>query len=81
MTRVSAVPTAPPHMGDRLRRAVERVLPWYDPQREAQRTQRTEAIRQRSIAARIAVENLTPAERDRVRAAYAAYARELERRQ
>jgi hypothetical protein len=79
VTRASAVPTALP-MGDRLRRAVEKMLPWYDPAHEAQRAERTESIRRRSIAARIAIEHLTPDERQRVHDAYAAYACELEHR-
>jgi hypothetical protein len=67
-------------MGDRLRRTVERFLPWYNVRAEAHRAARTEQIRRRSIAARIAIENLTPAERERVKAAYAAYADHLEGR-
>ena len=39
-----------------IRRVVERLLPWYDPELEAQRDAHTEAIRQRSIRARIAAE-------------------------
>lgn len=54
-----------------LRRVVERMLSWYDPKVEASRDERTEAIRQRSIRARVRAEE--------VRAAYAAAARELHR--
>ena len=39
-----------------LRRIIERWLPWYDPALETQRDARTEAIRVRSIKARIAAE-------------------------
>ena len=39
-----------------VRRIVERILPWYDPELEARRDARTEGIRQRSIRARIAAE-------------------------
>ena len=41
-----------------LRRFIERVLPWYDPKVEAARDARTEGIRQRSIAVRIAAEQV-----------------------
>lgn len=37
-------------------RLVERLLPWWDPEVERKRDERTEAIRQRSIAARIDAE-------------------------
>lgn len=39
-----------------VRRIVERILPWYDPELEARRDARTEGIRLRSIRARIAAE-------------------------
>jgi hypothetical protein len=80
VTRAAAAPTALP-MGDRLRRTVERLLPWYNVRAEQYRACRTEQIRRRSIAARIALEHLTPEERARVRAAYAAYADHIEGRQ
>ena len=41
-----------------LRRLIERLLPWFDPTVEAARNARTEGIRQRSIAARIAAEQV-----------------------
>jgi hypothetical protein len=65
---------------DRIRRFVERLLPWYDPEAERKRTATTEAIRQRSLTARLTVEHLSPEAALRVRAAYAAYARQLHRR-
>jgi hypothetical protein len=67
-------------MRDALRRAIERFVPWYDRDTEARRAAHTEAIRQRSIAARMTVEHLTPAAQARIRKAYAAYGRELRRR-
>lgn len=66
-------------MGDPIRRLIERILPWYDPEEEARRDARTEAIRRRSIAARITLEQLTPEAQKRIRTAYIAYARELRR--
>jgi uncharacterized protein (DUF39 family) len=53
---------------------VERWVPWFDRSEAAQRDARTEAIRRRSIAARITVEQLTPEAIERVRKAYEAYA-------
>ena len=41
---------------DPIRRIIERFLPWYDPEEEARRDARTEAIRVRSIKARVAAE-------------------------
>ncbi len=41
---------------ERLRSAIESLLPWYDPEREAERDRRTEAIRRRSIRTRILAE-------------------------
>ena len=41
-----------------IRRFIEHILPWYDPKVEAARNARTEGIRQRSIAARIAAEEV-----------------------
>lgn len=57
---------------DRVRRFVEQVLPWYDPQQERLRAERIEAMRLRSIRARI--------EAERIRAGYIAYADRLTRR-
>jgi len=48
-------------------RLVERWLPWYDPELEARRDARTEAIRLRSIAIRIRIESMGVRE---LRAAY-----------
>lgn len=45
-------------MGSRLRALVERLLPWYDAAEAARHDRRTEAIRQRSIRARMAAERL-----------------------
>ena len=41
-----------------IRRFIEHVLPWYNPKVEAVRDARTERIRQGSIAARIAAEEV-----------------------
>lgn len=41
-----------------MRRLVERILPWYDPLREAAHNRLTEAVRQRAIAERIRVERV-----------------------
>ena len=41
-----------------IRRLIEHILPWYDVKVEAARNARTEGIRQRSIAARIAAEEV-----------------------
>jgi len=56
---------------------VETLLPWFDPADARRRDRRTETIRQRSIAARIAVEQLSPEAIADIRAAYAAYAATL----
>lgn len=56
---------------DRFRFAIERLLPWFDPAEKARRDARTEAIRRRSIAARIQTE--------RVREAYRRAADRVER--
>jgi hypothetical protein len=42
----------------RFHQFVEGLLPWFDPDAEQKRNERTEAIRQRSIRARINVEKL-----------------------
>lgn len=55
----------------RWHRFIEWFLPWYDPETEDRRNQRTEAIRQRSIAARTNLE--------RIREAYTASARRFEK--
>lgn len=44
-------------------RLIERALPWYDPAREEDRNAATEALRQRSIRARIEVERVVDAYR------------------
>ena len=49
---------AHPTMPRRWRDVVERLLPWFDPERERQHNDRTEAIRQRSIATRIRAEGV-----------------------
>ena len=60
-------------MGDRLLRKVERwLMPWFDRDEHEQETARGEAIRQRSIKARIDAEQ--------VRSDYAAMSRRLARR-
>ena len=41
-----------------LRRAVEYALPWYDPKADAERKRETERVRRRSIAARVAMEDV-----------------------
>lgn len=64
-----------------LRRAIERRLPWFDPDEAARRDERTEAIRRRSIAARISAEQLTPEAIERVRHAYAIYAAVMKQRE
>jgi len=61
-------------MKDSLRQIVERAMPWYSRAEADARDRRTEHIRQRSIAARIAVEQLSPEAIQQVREAYAAYA-------
>jgi hypothetical protein len=50
-------------MRSRWRRFVERLLPWYDPEAERARNARTEAIRLRSIRARIESERVIDAYR------------------
>lgn len=56
----------------RWHRLIERILPWYDPESERRRDERTEDIRQRAISARINAEN--------VRHSYREYANRLDRR-
>ena len=41
-----------------LHRVVERLLPWFDPEAEQRRTERTEQIRLRAIAARVRSERV-----------------------
>jgi hypothetical protein len=64
-------------MRDSIRVVIERALPWYSRSEADARDRRTEHIRQRSIAARMAVEKLTPDAIEQIRAAYAAYAATL----
>jgi hypothetical protein len=64
---------------DRFRRLVERLLPWFDVDAEQRRNERTEAIRQRSIAARLTIEHLSPEAGQRIRAAYRAYGHRIAR--
>lgn len=45
------------------RRLVERALPWFDPEAERKRNDRTERIRLRAIRARINAEQVTEAYR------------------
>lgn len=48
-------------LGDRVRAAIESILPWYDPELEAQRDRRSRRIHRFSIAARLTAEReLTP---------------------
>jgi hypothetical protein len=56
---------------ERVRAAIERMLPWFDPAAERVRDAHTEEIRQQSIAARMHTE--------RVRRAYRQYADKAER--
>ena len=77
MSHANTVRQAP--MRDQFRRLVERLLPWFDVEEEARRAARTEAIRRRSITARITLEQLSPEAQRRIRTAYIAYARELAR--
>ena len=59
---------------DRLRRLVERMLPWYDPDLEAMRARRTESIHAKSIAVRQQAEReLANASAASIRKAYRAY--------
>lgn len=62
----------------RIRRWIEDVVPWFDRVAEARKAQRTEAIRQRSISARIEAERVI-LEGDRIRRAYRAYGDALDR--
>jgi hypothetical protein len=45
-------------MADFWRRLIERMLPWYSPAVERRRVRRTEAIRKRSISARLRAEKV-----------------------
>ena len=56
----------------RWHRLVESILPWYDPEQEAARDARSEAIHERGVAARINSE--------RIRQDYAAAAKRIQRR-
>lgn len=55
---------------ERIRRFVEHVLPWYDPELERQRAARSAALAARGDRARDAA----------LRAGYSAYGRRLDRR-
>lgn len=48
---------------DRLHAAIERLLPWFDPDEKLLRDARTEAIRRHSIAVRIHTERVRDAYR------------------
>lgn len=61
-------------MKDSLKAIVEHALPWFDPAEARARDRRTEHIRQRSIAARLSAERLTPEAIERIRSAYRVYA-------
>lgn len=80
MTATTHVPGAGEVRG-RFRRAIERAIPWFDPDEAARRDARTEAIRRRSIAARLSAEQLTPEAIGRVRHAYAIYAAVMKQRE
>lgn len=41
-----------------IRAFVERMLPWYDPEEAVTRRNETERVRRRSVAARLAVEDV-----------------------
>ena len=59
---------------DRLRRLVERMLPWYDPELEARRAAESKAMHARSIAVRQQAErDLAHASAASIRHAYQAY--------
>ena len=68
VTRAAAIRRTPVHSP--FQRFVESLLPWYDVEVEARRDARTEAIRLRAIAARIAIEQLSPAARRRAARAH-----------
>ncbi len=52
------VAQAVPMPRSRLHRFIEAILPWYSVEEEARRDARSEAIRQRSIAARMTAERI-----------------------
>jgi hypothetical protein len=62
----------------RLRRLVEFLLPWYNSAEEARHNERTEYIRQRSIAVRMDAEARLQGSA-RIRRAYREYGKELHR--
>ena len=66
--------TATMRVPDRFRRLIETLLPWYDPDLEAMRAQRSEAIHAQSIAVRQQAEReLANASAASIRRAYRAY--------
>ena len=69
---------------NRVRRIVELLLPWYDPAEERRRDEKTEAVRQISIHARIESEQRVAADprlspSKRIRAGYTQYANGVKR--
>lgn len=65
---------------DPVRRFIEALLPWYSPEVERVRAQRTEAIRQSSIKARIEAEEAIAADRaDLLRGSFARAQRRIAR--
>ena len=48
-------------VGSRWHRLIELLLPWYDPNLERKRNERTEAIRRDAIAARMKAEQVREA--------------------
>lgn len=49
---------AAPSMRETLRHLIARALPWYEPAKERERDRHTEAVRQRSIRARLQSERI-----------------------
>lgn len=64
---------------DRVRRAAERLLPWYDLDEVARHNERSDYIHDRSIQVRVEAEGVIRVGRDRIRAAYALVGERLER--
>lgn len=56
----------PVSLGERVRAAIEAVLPWYDPALEAKRDRRSRRIYRFSIAARLTAERELTAEDKRL---------------
>lgn len=67
-----------PRLTTAIRRAIESVLPWYDPEDTTRRDERSERVRQRAIATRVRAEQTRDVTR-KLRADYAAYAARLRR--